>query len=93
MNLVPQALTLHLIPEYDLKRQTSANDTFKEIKKRLADGELKHIYHVSQDNDCDESVSRPCKKSNPKVLSTQEEKFILNVQLFIDAFWLLCSMQ
>ena len=74
-----QALSLYAKPKCDHKRQASANYTFNEMKIRLAHGDLKVALDPRLDEDSDESVGRPDKKRVPKVLSTLEQKFILNL--------------
>ena len=76
MDLPVQALSLYANPKCDHKRQASANYTFNEMKRRLADGDLKVTFDPRLDEDSDESVGRPDKKRVPKVLSTLEPKFI-----------------
>ena len=49
------------------------------MKIRLAHGDLKVALHPRLDEDSDESVGRPHKKQVLKVLSTLEQKFILNL--------------
>ena len=56
-----QALSLYANLKCDHKRQASANYTFNEMKRRLADGDFK-ICDPRLDEDSDESVGRPDKK-------------------------------
>jgi hypothetical protein len=49
------------------------------MNSRLADRDFKDIYHATIDEDSDESVSGPCHKNKPKIHSTTQEKFILNL--------------
>jgi hypothetical protein len=79
MDLPVQALSLYSIPEYELKRRASAKYTLNEMIKRLADGDFKDIYDSRNYEDSNESDGRPHKKRKPKMLSTSEEKFILNL--------------
>jgi len=76
-DLPPQAISLCSNPEYELKRRASASETLNEIKKRLAGGELNHLFDRNNDSDSDESVGRPRKKKTKMLrMSASEEKFI-----------------
>jgi hypothetical protein len=93
MDLPVQAISFYLIPAYDRKREECAKYTVNEMNRRLADGDFNIIYHSKIDEDSDESVGRPRNKNKPQILSTSQDKFILNLKSCLSmhlGFYALC---